>query len=104
MSEADLRALPNVGPEIARKMMRLGIRGVDDLRGRDAQQLFRELEALDARRHDPCLLDTFVAVVEYANGGPARPWWQYSRERKARAATSASRRSSSPRAASSPRA
>jgi hypothetical protein len=85
MSEADLRALPNVGPEIARKLTRLGIQGVDDLRGRDPERLFRELEALDGRRHDPCLLDTFVAVVEYANGGPARPWWHYSRERKARA-------------------
>ena len=41
--------------------------------------------ALDGRRHDPCLLDTFVAAVSYANGGPARPWWEFSRERKARA-------------------
>jgi hypothetical protein len=31
----------------------------------------------------PCLLDTFVAAVSYADGGPARPWWEFSRERKA---------------------
>ena len=37
------------------------------------------------QRHDPCLLDTFVAAVDYANGAPPRPWWEYSRERKARA-------------------
>jgi hypothetical protein len=28
--------------------------------------------------------DTFVAAVPYADGGPARPWWEFSRERKAR--------------------
>lgn len=36
-------------------------------------------------RHDPCLLDTFVAVVDDADGGPPRPWWEYSRVRKERA-------------------
>ena len=39
---------------------------------------------MDGQRHDPCLLDTFVAAVDYANGAPARPWWEYSRERLAR--------------------
>ena len=36
---------------------------------------------MDGQRHDPCLLDTFNAAVDFANGGPARPWWEYSRER-----------------------
>ncbi len=36
-------------------------------------------------RHDPCLLDTFHAAVDVADGRPARPWWEYSRERKAAA-------------------
>ena len=39
---------------------------------------------MDGRREDPCLLDTFYAAVDYADGGPARPWWEYSRERLAR--------------------
>ena len=56
-----------------------------DLRGQDAEQLFRRLCDLDGRRHDPCLLDTFVAAVDHANGAPARPWWYYSRQRKASA-------------------
>jgi hypothetical protein len=86
MSETDLRALPNIGPAIARKLMRLGIEQPGDLRGRDPEQLFRQLCDLDGRRHDPCLLDTFVAAVDHANGAPARPWWYYSRQRKATAA------------------
>ena len=83
MSENDLRTLPNIGPAIARKLIRLGIERPDDLRGQDPAQLFRRLCDLDGRRHDPCLLDTFVAAVDHANGAPTRPWWYYSRQRKA---------------------
>ena len=82
MTENDLRALPNIGPAIAGKLMRIGIERPNDLRGQDADQLFRRLCDLDGRRHDPCLLDTLVAVVDHANGAPARPWWFYSRLRK----------------------
>jgi hypothetical protein len=79
-----LTSIPNVGPAVARMLERLGIESLDDLSGRDPQELFDRLCALDGRPHDPCLLDTFVAVVTYADGGPARPWWEFSRERKAR--------------------
>jgi hypothetical protein len=80
-----LTAIPNVGPAIARKLRALDVTSAHDLSGRDPDELFERLCALDGRRHDPCLLDTFVAAVDYANGAPARPWWEYSRERKARA-------------------
>jgi len=83
MSESDLRALPNIGPAIARMLLRLGIERPDDLRGQTAEHLYRRLCAMDGRRHDRCLLDTFVAAVDHANGAPARPWWYYSRLRKA---------------------
>ena len=81
-----LTSIPNVGPAIARKLERLGVREPDDLRGQDADELFERLCALDGRRHDPCLLDTFHAAVDVADGKPARPWWEYRRERKAAAA------------------
>jgi hypothetical protein len=78
VSTTDLQTMPNVGPKIARMLERLGIGRPEDLRGRDAEELFEELCVLDGRRHDPCLLDTFASAV-------ARPWWEYSRERRARA-------------------
>ena len=87
MSEHDLRQLPNIGPAIARKLISLGIERPDDLRGQDGERLFERLCDLDGKRHDPCLLDTFVVAVDHANGAPARPWWEYSRARKARAGT-----------------
>ena len=78
----ELRAMPNIGPAIAKMLMRLGIEQPDDLRAQTGDQLYRRLCELDGRRHDPCVLDTFVAAVDYANGAPARPWWYYSRIRK----------------------
>jgi Pathogenicity locus len=84
MTTSDLIAIPNIGPAVARKLERLDVHSADDLRGRDPHELFERLCAMDGMRHDPCLLDTFVAAVDYADGGRARPWWEFSRERKAR--------------------
>ena len=81
------RPSPTSAPRWRASSRRLDIASVDDLRGRDGEELFERLCALDAQRHDPCLLDTFVAAVDYANGAPPRPWWEYSRERKARGAS-----------------
>ena len=83
---ADLTSIPNVGPKVAARLRRLGIESPEDLRGRDPEELFERLCALDGRREDPCVLDTFAAAVDFAEGGPARPWWEYSRERLAREA------------------
>ena len=83
MSENDLRTLPNVGPALARMLIRLGVNQPEDLRGSDPGRLFHRLCEVDGQRHDPCVLDTLTAVVDYANGAPARPWWFYSRQRKA---------------------
>ena len=79
-----LTTIPNVGPAVARHLERLDVTVPADLRGRDPDELFERLCELDGRRHDACLLDTFVAAVSYAEGGPARPWWEVSRERLAR--------------------
>jgi hypothetical protein len=81
----DLTEIPNVGRAVARMLHALGVHSLDDLRGQDADELFERFAALEGRPQDPCLLDTFTAIVAYADGGPARPWWEFSRERKARA-------------------
>ena len=80
-----LQAIPNVGPRIAADLRRLGINEVDDLAGKDPNELYQRLCAMDGVRHDPCVGDTFAAAVSYANGGPPEPWWEFSRRRKAAA-------------------
>jgi hypothetical protein len=82
-----LTTIPNVGPAVARRLERLETTRPDDLKGQDPYDLFERLCQLDGCEHDPCLLDTFVAAVSYVEGGPSRPWWEFSRERKARRST-----------------
>ena len=81
----ELTSLMNVGPRIADDLQRLGIRSVEDLRRCQADDLYDRLCELTGMRQDPCVLDTFRSAVDQAKGKPARPWWEYSRERKARA-------------------
>ena len=78
-----LEDLPNIGPGIAAKLRRVGVRAPSDLIGRDPYALFDELCARTGERHDPCLLDAFIAVTRFMGGEPARPWWTYTAERKA---------------------
>jgi predicted flap endonuclease-1-like 5' DNA nuclease len=77
-----LEELPNVGPAIAADFVRLGIRTPRELAGRDPYALYDELNRITGKRHDPCLLDTFIAAVRFMDGAPARPWWKYTAERK----------------------
>jgi hypothetical protein len=79
-----LEQLPNVGPKIAAKLRRVDIRVPSDLIGRDPYMLFDELEARTGARHDPCLLDVFIAATRFMSGEPEKPWWAYTTERKAR--------------------
>jgi hypothetical protein len=81
-----LQTIPNVGPAMAGDLLRLGIGCPAELVGQDPEDLYERLCRLDSTRHDPCVRDVFAAAVAYAEGGPAQPWWVYSRQRKARAA------------------
>lgn len=81
-----LESLPNIGPAIAALLRQVDIDQPSDLAGRDPYQLYTELCRRTGKRHDPCLLDTFIAVVAFMNGEEARPWWHYSAERKRRLA------------------
>ena len=81
-ASSDLLELANVGPAIARYLERVGITQTRQLAGRDAIEIYDEMCAASGRRLDPCLLDTVMSAVEQADGGPARPWWDYTAERK----------------------
>lgn len=77
-----LREIPNIGPAMADNLLRLGITRPDDLVGRDPAALYAELGRLDGARPDPCVLDTFAAAVDFAEGGPPTPWWAFTPARK----------------------
>jgi hypothetical protein len=89
---AALEDLPNVGKAVAADFRALGIRKPAQLNGRDPYALYDRLNRVTGVRHDPCLLDTFIAAVRFVGGGPAKPWWAYTAERKRTLAARAMRK------------
>jgi hypothetical protein len=79
---ASLEDIPNVGPAVAADLRRLGITAPADLLGRDPYALYEDLCERTGKRHDSCLLDPFIAAVRFMAGGPKKPWWKYTAERK----------------------
>src|SRR5262249_30747043 len=79
---ACLEDIPNVGPAVAADLRRLGVTTPGELPGRDPYAMYDDLCRLTGRRHDPCLLDTFIAAVRYMEGGPKKPWWEFTAQRK----------------------
>lgn len=77
-----LTDLPNVGPATAADLRLLGIVKAEQLAGRDAYALYRHLCDITQVRHDPCVLDVLLSLVDFANGAPARAWWYYTAQRK----------------------
>jgi Pathogenicity locus len=82
-----LEDIPNVGPAIAADLRQLGIRSPAELPGRDPYAMYDDLCRITGQRHDPCLLDTFIAAVRFMAGEPKKPWWKYTAERKRKLAT-----------------
>ena len=79
---ARLEDIPNVGPAVAGDLRQLGITSAADLMGRDPYAMYDDLCRITGQRHDPCLLDTFIAAVRFMAGEPKKPWWKYTAERK----------------------
>ncbi len=79
-----LEQLPNIGPAIAADLRAIGIQAPADLCGQDAYALYCRLCKSTGQRHDPCVLDTFMAATDFMQGAPAAPWWAYTAQRKRR--------------------
>lgn len=82
--EAELRSLMNVGPAIERDLIGLGIGSIRELAGAEAGELFRRLERQCQTRVDPCVYDTFRAIIHEARTGEKTPWFAWTAERKRR--------------------
>ncbi len=78
-----LQELPNVGPRVAEDLIRLGIKAPGQLKGRDPFRMYEDICRKDGVRHDPCVLDVFMAITDHANGRSSRPWWHFTPKRKA---------------------
>ena len=77
-----LEQIPNIGPAAAADLRLMGITEPQQLRDDDAFGLYQKLCELTNQRHDPCVLDTLMAAVDFMNGAAAAPWWKYTALRK----------------------
>lgn len=77
-----LEDIPNIGKAVAEDLRLLGIERPSQLKGKDGLKLYHKLNKLTGTRHDPCMADTFMAAVDFMNGGKPRPWWEFTAERK----------------------
>lgn len=79
-----LTDLPNIGPAAAKDFELLGFTDPRQLVGADPLSLYESLCAATGSRHDPCVLDTFMSVTHFLEGGDPEPWWHFTGERKRR--------------------
>jgi hypothetical protein len=83
-SEArQLTDIPNIGKSVAGDLRGLGVNTPADVKAMDPIAMYDALRTPMGHRHDPCVLDTFLAAKDFMNGGPAQPWWHFTPIRKA---------------------
>ena len=78
----DLQNIPNVGPSIAANLRLIGVSSPQDLLGKDPYTMYDDLCHNTGVRHDPCVIDVFIAAVRFMAGESSKPWWKYTPERK----------------------
>jgi hypothetical protein len=63
------------------------LNGIDHpkkLAGKDPFDLYGQLCEKTGMRHDPCVIDVFMAAVDFMEGGEPKPWWEFTGERRER--------------------
>ena len=74
--------LPNVGKATAADFRLLGFSHPFELIDQDPLALYERLCVRTSARQDPCVLDTFMAAIDFMNGAKAKPWWHFTARRK----------------------
>lgn len=81
-----LADLISIGPAMLRGFDLLGIRSVAQLAKQNPRRMYARLNRATGQRQDPCVLDTFCAVVAQARNprllAEQCQWWYWSRKRK----------------------
>jgi hypothetical protein len=77
-----LEKLPNIGRAMADYLKVIGIDHPRKLIGKDPFELYEELSRTSGKKHDPCVIDVFMSVIHFMEGGDPLPWWSFTDERK----------------------
>lgn len=78
---SDLQEIPGVGPNIERDLLKIGIRCIKDLKGKNPDKLYHKLCACEKTGVDRCVLYVFRCAVYYADHARHDPerlkWWNW---------------------------
>ena len=76
-----LETIPGVGKSIAKDMRNIGIRSVDDLKGKNPEKLYKKLCDYKAAPVDRCVLYVFRCAVYFASNTKhdtrLLKWWNW---------------------------
>jgi len=67
---------------MANDLRLLGISEPNQLKGKSAYDLYDQLCETTGHKHDPCVIDVFLSITDFMNGGNPRNWWEYTSQRK----------------------
>lgn len=79
--KSDLKIIPGIGKRIEQHLMNIGIHTVQDLRGRDPEELYLQDCLFKGFQEDRCILYVFRLAVYYAEHTVHEPeklkWWYW---------------------------
>ncbi len=77
----EFQVIPGVGPNIARDLVDLGYKSVEELRGENPGTMYKKLMSLRGVHIDRCVLYVFRCAVYYASNQKHIPallqWWNW---------------------------
>lgn len=77
----DLMRIPGVGKSIANDLLNININSVEDLKGKDPQDLYNRSNEYAGVVQDRCLLYVFRCAVYFAESPDPEPeklkWWRW---------------------------
>lgn len=77
----ELQKIPGIGVSLSEDLYSLGMRRISDLKGRDPQKLYDELNSITGKIQDRCVLYVFRCAVYFATEREHDPellkWWNW---------------------------
>lgn len=81
MNNSNLKNIPGIGKNIERHLNNIGIETVEDLRGKDPEELYLKDCLFKGFQEDRCILYVFRLAVYYAEHETHEPeklkWWYW---------------------------
>lgn len=78
---SDLKRIPGVGANMERHLNNIGINCVEDLKGKDPEELYRLDSIKKGYRDDPCVLYVYRCAVYFAeherHEAEKLKWWYW---------------------------